>query len=68
MLRLGCSPVGGLDRADALDDARSEAFSSINSEPGIDDFWVRLPSLTIAPLASATAAAPARTPPAERRR
>jgi hypothetical protein len=47
MLRLGWSPVGRLDRADALDDARSEAYSSINSEPGIDDFWVRLPSLMI---------------------
>ena len=47
MLRLGWSPVGGLDRADALDDARSEAFSSINGEAGGDDFWIWLPCLMV---------------------
>ena len=47
MLRLGWSPVGGLERTDALDDARSEVFSSINGEPGSEDFWVWLPCLLI---------------------
>ena len=47
MLRLGWSPVGGIDRADALDDACSEAFSTINGEAGGDDLWVWLPCLMI---------------------
>jgi hypothetical protein len=47
MLRLGWSPGRGLDRADALDDARSEAFSSINGEAGGDDFWIWLPCLMV---------------------
>jgi hypothetical protein len=47
MLSLGCSPVGRLDRTDALDDARSEAFTSINGEASSDDFWVWLPCLMI---------------------
>jgi hypothetical protein len=46
-LRLGWSPVGGLDRSNALEDARSEAFSSINGEAGGDDFAVWLPCLMI---------------------
>ena len=41
------SPVGGLDRADAFDDARSAAFASINGEACGDDFWVWLPCLMI---------------------
>jgi hypothetical protein len=47
MLRLGWSPVGGLHRSNALEDACPEAFSSINGEPGSDDFWVWLPCLMI---------------------
>jgi hypothetical protein len=39
-LRVGCSPVGGLERADALDDARSETFTSIDTEARSEDFWV----------------------------
>jgi hypothetical protein len=39
-LRVGCSPVGGLERADALDDARSETFTSIDTEASSEDFWV----------------------------
>jgi hypothetical protein len=39
-LRVGCSPVGGLERADALDDARSETFTSIDTEARGEDFWV----------------------------
>jgi hypothetical protein len=45
-LRLGWSPVGGLDRADALDDARSAAFASINGEAGGEDL-IRLTCLTV---------------------
>lgn len=41
------SRVGGLDRTNTLDDAGSEAFSSINGEAGSDDFWVWLPCLMI---------------------
>jgi hypothetical protein len=40
-------PVDGLDRANALDDACSEPFSSINGESGSDDIWVWLPCLMI---------------------
>jgi hypothetical protein len=47
MLSLGCSPVGRLDRTDALDDARSEVFTSINGEASSDDFGVWLPCLMI---------------------
>ena len=46
-MRLGWSAVGRLERTDALDDACSEAFPSINSEAGSDDFWVWLPCLMI---------------------
>ena len=46
-MRLGWSAVGGLERTDALDDACSEAFSSINDEAGSDDIWVWLPCLMI---------------------
>jgi hypothetical protein len=47
ILRLGCSPIARLDRVDAFDDARPEAFTSINGEAGSDDFWVWLPCLMI---------------------
>jgi hypothetical protein len=46
-LRVDCSPVGGLERADALNDAHSEAFKSIDGEAASDDFWVGLPRLMI---------------------
>jgi hypothetical protein len=46
-LRVGCSPVGGLERADALDDARFETFTSIDREARCEDFWIWLPCLMI---------------------
>jgi hypothetical protein len=46
-VEVGCSPLARLDRVDAFDDARSEAFTSINGEASSDDFWVGLPCLMI---------------------
>jgi hypothetical protein len=46
-LKVGCSLVGALERADALDDARSETFTSIDSEARSEDFWVWLSCLMI---------------------
>jgi hypothetical protein len=43
----GWSPVGGLDRVDAFDDARPEAFTSINGEAGSDNLREWLPCLMI---------------------
>jgi hypothetical protein len=46
-VEVGCSPLARLDRVDAFDDARPEAFTSINGEASSDDFWVGLPCLMI---------------------